>query len=64
MWEDVYSVVRRNWLLTVMGVNYTADYLLKIDQSRENYPDYFTQNDQQDDPKQHYARPSKGARRR
>jgi hypothetical protein len=62
--QDVYSIVRRNWLLTVMGPAYTEDYLLKVDQSRENYPDYYTRHDQIDNPKRHYTCPSKGARRR
>ena len=46
--QDTASTILRNWLQAVMGPNYTAEHLNEIDKSRENYPEYWTRNDMQD----------------
>jgi hypothetical protein len=46
---DTRTTVLTNWLLKVMGPNYTADYIGEDDHvDRENYPQYMTRNDQPD----------------
>lgn len=51
-WQDVYSIVRANWLRITGSVEESE----QPDPDPANYPDYYTRHDQPDNPKGHYTR--------
>ncbi|CAA9249880.1 MAG: hypothetical protein AVDCRST_MAG93-1698 [uncultured Chloroflexia bacterium] len=47
--ESTAAVIRHNWLLKVMGPNYTAEEVGDVD--RDDVPSWMKRRDQEDNPK-------------